>query len=88
MDEHTFKSGRIRKVSFNRSERQLEVTWDNKTTTAYRPVPQEVFDRLCKAPNPETYFEDRIAEEYPKVEPHKKGDCSTARQDLNNLFGN
>ena len=32
---------------------------------AHQQVPQEVFRRLCSAPNPATYWEDRIAEEYP-----------------------
>ena len=31
--------------------------------------PEEVFRRLCSAPNPATYWEDRIAEEYPKGVP-------------------
>jgi hypothetical protein len=52
---------------------------------AYKQVPQEVFRRLCSAPNPTTYWEDRIAEEYPKGVPQTKA----ARQgpDLRDLFG-
>lgn len=87
MDRKTFTSGRIREITFNTRERQLEITWDNKTVTAYRPVPQEIFERLSKAPNPATYFEDRIAEEYSQVQPAKKGDTDTAAKKLNDLFG-
>jgi hypothetical protein len=36
-------------------------------------VPEEVFRRLCAAPNPTTYWEDRIAEEYPKAQPRSGG---------------
>lgn len=83
----TFHSGRIRQITYDASQGQLEITWDNKTVTAYRPVPQEIFLRLSKAPNPATYFEDRIAEEYPKVEPAKKQESNTAAKKLNDLFG-
>ena len=46
------------------------------------------FRRLCSVPNPATYWEDRIAEEYPK------GTAVTVRarppqapRDLSDLFG-
>ena len=87
MVKKTFPSGRIREINYDASERHLELTWDNKTVTAYRPVPQEVHERLSKAPNPATYFEDRIAEEYPQVEPTRKRDSQTAADKLNDLFG-
>jgi len=82
-----FSSGKIRSATYDVKTQQLEITWDNKETHAYRPVPKEVFDRLCSAPNPATYFEDRITEEYPKVAPAKKDDGSDARRKLNDLFG-
>jgi hypothetical protein len=87
MHSKAFSSGKIRSVTYDVKTRQLELTWDNKEIHAYRPVPKEVFDRLCSAPNPATYFEDRIAEEYPKVAPAKKVDDSEARRKLNDLFG-
>jgi hypothetical protein len=57
--------GRLR----HRRRRQLDLHWDNQSITAYKQVPQEVYRRLCSAPNPATYWEDRIAEEYPKATP-------------------
>lgn len=84
---HTFNTGRIRKISYDLRERHLELTWDTKTVTAYRPVPSTIVERLCKAPNPATYFEDRIAEEYPKVDPIRDTDNDTAAKKLNDLFG-
>jgi hypothetical protein len=87
MLSQAFSSGKIRLATYDTKSQQLELTWDNKSIGAYRPVPQEVFRRLCSAPNPATYFEDRVAEEYPKVVPAKKADDSGARRKLDDLFG-
>jgi len=51
-------------------------------------VPQEVYRRLCSAPNPTTYWEDRIAEEYPKGTPMKSTGASEGAKNLSDLFGN
>jgi len=87
MKTHSFPSGRVREVRFDDRENHLELTWDNKTITAYRPVPREVFERLCKAPSPATYVEDRVAEEYPKVHPREQAATAQAAQKLKDLFG-
>jgi len=50
-------------------------------------VPQEVFRRLCSAPNPATYWEDRIAEEYPKGTPRASNGASDAAKKLSDLLG-
>ena len=73
MPEKTFTSGRIRKADWDPESRQLEISWDNKSVLAYKQVPQEVFRRLCAAPNPAAYWEDRIAEEYPRGQPKGAG---------------
>ena len=73
MQTKTFTSGRIRKAVYDPASRQLDLHWDGKTTVAYKQVPEEVWRRLCSAPNPTTYWEDRIAEEYPKGVPMKAG---------------
>jgi hypothetical protein len=88
MLEKDFASGRIRRVTYEPREQHLELTWDNKDIAAYRPVPHEIYNRLCNMPNPATYFEDRIAEEYPRVQPKKKSDTDGAAQKLKDLFGN
>ncbi|MBI5277455.1 MAG: KTSC domain-containing protein [Burkholderiales bacterium] len=81
----TFTGGRIRKAEYDPESRQLDLHWDNQSVLAYKHVPQEVYRRLCAAPNPATYWEDRIADEYPKGVPMsgpvKKG------PDLKDLFG-
>ncbi len=54
---------------------------------AYKQVPQEVYRRLCSAPTPATYWEDRIAEEYPKGMPMTfRADPDGAKK-LGDLFG-
>ncbi|MFO7747994.1 MAG: KTSC domain-containing protein [Orrella sp.] len=84
----TFPSGRLRMASFEPKQQQLTLSWENKTVTSYRPVPEEIYQRLCRAPNPSTYVEDRIAEEYPKVHPPRPKGPSEAAKKLDDLFGN
>jgi hypothetical protein len=87
MQTKTFTSGRIRKADYDAASQQLDLHWDNKTVLAYKQVPQEVFRRLCSAPNPATYWEDRIAEEYPKGRPMTFGKNSDGSKQLSDLFG-
>ncbi len=88
MPSKTFTSGRIRKADWDPESRQLEISWDNKSVLAYKQVPQEVFRRLCAAPNPAAYWEDRIAEEYPKGRPAAADDGGDdAANAFRKLFG-
>jgi hypothetical protein len=86
MATKTFTSGRIRRAEHDASSGQLDLHWDNATVTAYKQVPQEVYRRLCTAPNPATYWEDRIAEEYPKATPKMQSSGSEAAKDFGSLF--
>jgi hypothetical protein len=81
-----FTSGRIRKAEYDPASQQLDLHWDNQSVLAYKHVPEEVFRRLCSAPNPTTYWEDRIAEEYPKGTPRASGKGSGGKT-LKDLFG-
>jgi len=87
MPTKTFTSGRIRRADYDTASQQLDLHWDNKTVLAYKPVPAEVYRRLCAAPNPATYWEDRIAEEYPKGVADKAGGGPDAAQAFGQLFG-
>lgn len=86
MPTRTFTTGRIRQADYDPASRQLDLHWDNKTVLAYKHVPEEVFRRLCSAPNPSTYWEDRIAEEYPKAQPRSTG-SGGGGPSLKDLFG-
>jgi len=87
MPTQVFTGGRIRKADYDTATRQLELHWDNQSVLAYKQVPEEVFRRLCSAPNPATYWEDRIAEEYPKGVPSKRAGPGDKPRDLRDLFG-
>jgi hypothetical protein len=76
MQTKTFTHGRIRQAVYDPTSQQLDLHWDNQSITAYKQVPAEVVRRLCAAPNPATYWEDRIAEEYPKGTPMKRPGAS------------
>lgn len=87
MSSKTFTNGRIRTANYNPATQQLELHWDNKSVLAYKHVPAEVYRRLCSAPNPTTYWEDRIAEEYPKTAPMTARAGSDGPKKLSDLFG-
>jgi hypothetical protein len=81
-----FPGGRIRKAEYDDASQELQLHFDNGNVLVYKHVPAEVFRRLCSAPNPATYWEDRIAEEYPKG-PSRRSGASGAPKDLRDLFG-
>lgn len=88
MPSKTFTSGRIRRADYDPPSQQLDLHWDNKTVLAYKQVPQEVYRRLCAAPNPAAYWEDRIADEYPKGVPLPTRGNVGAGKPFGDLFGN
>ncbi len=79
-------TGRIRRADYDPASRQLDLHWENKSVLAYKHVPAEVFRRLCSAPNPATYWEDRIAEEYPKGQPMTPAPGHASGKTLQDLF--
>lgn len=87
MTAKVFTSGRIRRAAYDRAARQLDLHWDNKAMLAYQQVPEEVFRRLCNAPNPAAYWEDRIADEYPKARPRTSAADPDRAQKFGDLFG-
>lgn len=88
MPSKMFTTGRIKKADYDPASQQLDLHWDNKSITAYKHVPQEVYRRLCSAPNPTTYWEDRIADEYPKGTPMTSSVAPDGAKKLSDLLGN
>ena len=84
MPSKLFTGGRIRRAGYDTASRTLELHLDDKSVLAYKQVPEEVYRRLCSAPNPATYWEDRIAEEYPKGRPSAP---PATGKSLSELFG-
>jgi hypothetical protein len=86
MTQKRFSSGAIRIASYKASEKELELTFQNGSMKLYRSVPAAVWERLCTSPNPASYWEDRIAEEYPERKLAAAGKPGT-RARLEALFG-
>lgn len=87
MPTKTFTSGRIRRADYDNATGQLDLHWHDKKVLAYKQVPEEVFRRLCAAPNPAAYWEDRIEQEYPKGTAIRVHAGPDADQAFNALFG-
>jgi hypothetical protein len=87
MPTRNFTSGRIRRADFDPGTKQLDLHFDNATVLAYKQVPDEVFRRLCSAPNPAAYWEDRIADEYPKATPTRRDAGTGGPRNWDDLFG-
>ncbi len=91
MQTKTFTTGRIRRAEFDSAAGRLQLHWDSGQAKAYQGVPAEVYRRLCAAPNPSTYWEDRIAEEYPQCAVVVPGNATPQPKEtpsLDDLFKN
>jgi hypothetical protein len=85
MLEKRFPGGKIRRAIYDAQEKRLELEFSGGTLRIYRAVPSPVWEKLCASPNPASYWEDRIAEEYPE----SKGSAASrpdARARLDALF--
>lgn len=64
MERKRVSSSKIRSVGYDERSQRLEVEFANGTVLQYSGVSPEVHRRFMAAPNPGSFFEDRIAEEY------------------------
>lgn len=87
MTTKSFTTGRISKADYDPASQQLDLLFDNGSILAYKHVPNEVWRRLCSAPNPATFWEDRIAEEYPKGTPRTSNADPAGGKKWSDLFG-
>ena len=87
MPTRSFTTGRIREARWDPSTQQLDLRWDDGRWKAWKHVPQEVFRRLCEAPKPTSYWEDRIAEEYPQGPSSVSAAEGKSGPTLKDLFG-
>ena len=85
MEHRPLNTDRMRSAGYDERNEQLEILFHSGETKTYRRVPIEVARRFFAAPNPASFWEDRIAEEYPSVTGRKAiGD--DARSKLDDLF--
>jgi hypothetical protein len=64
VDRKRVNSSRIRAVGYDERKQVLEVEFSNGQVWQYSRVSPEVHRRFMAAPNPTSFFDDRVAEEY------------------------
>jgi hypothetical protein len=64
LERKRVNSSRLRSVGYDEKSRTLEIEMSNGQVFQYVGVYPEVYRRLMAAPNPTTFFDDKIAEEY------------------------
>jgi hypothetical protein len=64
MDRKRVNSSKLRSVGYDEQSRTLEVEMSNGQVYQYTGVYPEVHRRFMAAPNPTSFFDDKIAEEY------------------------
>ena len=86
MNHRPLHTDKLRSAAYDASSRRLEVIFNTGQSKTYQGVPAEVARRFFASPNPASFWEDRIAEEYP-VETGRTGTDGSARGKLDDLFG-
>lgn len=64
MERKRVNSSRLRSVGYDEKNQLLEIEMSNGQVYQYTKVSPEVYRRFMAAPNPTTFFDDKIAEEY------------------------
>lgn len=64
MERKRVNSSKLRSVGYDERSRVLEIEMSNGQVFQYAGVYPEVYRRLMAAPNPTSFFDDKIAEEY------------------------
>jgi hypothetical protein len=64
MERKRVNSSKVRSVGYDERTQTLEVEMSNGQVWQYAKVYPEVYRRFMAAPNPTSFFEDRIAEDY------------------------
>jgi hypothetical protein len=86
MERRTLRGGKLKAAAYEERDKRLELEFVDGSVRVFKGVPDEVWRRLLSAPNPASYFEDRIADEYPNAPGSAAGDAG-ARARLDDLFG-
>jgi hypothetical protein len=86
MQRRLLRTDRLQAASYDARATRLEIEFTNGDVRAYKGVPEEVARRFFDAPNPASFWEDRIAEEYPWERATASRDAA-ARASLDALFG-
>jgi len=86
MEHRNLHGNRLRSAAYDPGEKILEIAFTNGQIRRFKNVPEPVWRKLLAAPNPASFYEDRIEEEY-AWSPGEKQTDDAARQKLDDLFG-
>jgi hypothetical protein len=64
MQRKRVNSSRLRSIGYDEPSQTLEIEMSNGQVWQYWRVSPEVHRRFMAAPNPTSFFDDKIAEEY------------------------
>jgi hypothetical protein len=64
MERKRVNSSKIRSVGYDEQTQTLEIEFSNGQVYQYVKVYPEVYRRFMAAPNPTTFYDDKIAEDY------------------------
>jgi hypothetical protein len=64
MERKRVNSSKLRAVGYDEKSQVLEIEFSNGQVLQYVKVYPEVYRRLMAAPNPTSFYDDKIAEEY------------------------
>ena len=65
MERKRISSSKIRAVGYDPQSEVLEVEFNDGKVVAYSGVSNEVHRHFMNAPSPVSFFDDKIADEYP-----------------------
>jgi KTSC domain len=65
MERKRISSSKIRGIGYDPRAQVLEIEFTDGRVMAYSGVSPEVHRRFMAAPSPVSFFEDKIADEYP-----------------------
>jgi len=65
VERKRISSSKIRAVGYDPRNEVLEIEFNDGRVMAYSGVSPEVHRRFMNAPSPVSFFEDKIAEDYP-----------------------
>jgi KTSC domain-containing protein len=64
MERKRVNSSKLRSVGYDEKTQTLEIEFSNGEVYQYPKVYPEVYRRFMSAPNPTTFYDDKIAEDY------------------------
>ena len=67
MERKRVNSSRIRSAGYDPQKQLLEIEFSDGRIVSYRGVSPEVHRQLMNAPSPVSFYEDKIAENYPET---------------------